>query len=66
MRRLEKLENERRCKLRAKEQDASKREKEYWEKMKHNRWGNKLHKFIKSNIHHVAIHVRTPYNLAVP
>jgi hypothetical protein len=66
MRKLEKLEKERRCKLRIEEQAASKREKEYWEKVKRDRWGNKLHEFIKSNFHYATIPLRTPYNLAIP
>jgi hypothetical protein len=66
MRRLEKLEKEKRCKLQAEERAASKREKEYWKKVKRDGWGNKLHKFIKSNSNQATTPVRTPYNLVVP
>jgi hypothetical protein len=66
MRRLEKLDKEKRSKLRAEERAASKREREYWEKVKRDGWGNKLHEFIKSSTNQGATPVRTPYNLAVP
>jgi hypothetical protein len=52
--------------LRAEERAASKREKEYWKKVKRDGWDDKLHEFIKSNSNQVATPVRTPYNLAIP
>jgi hypothetical protein len=66
MRRLEKLEREKRCKKRVEERAANKKEKEYWEKVKRDGWGDELHELIKSSTDHPSMHVRTPYNLAVP
>jgi hypothetical protein len=62
MHRLEKLEKERRYLERAKERAAKKRERQYWDKVKLDGWGDKLHEMIKVNIQPE----RTPYNLSVP
>jgi hypothetical protein len=66
MHRLEKLQREKRCRERAEERAANKREKECWKKIRHDGWGDKLHELIKLNTNHPGMHVRTPYNLAVP
>ena len=66
MRRLEKLEKERRCRERAKERATKKLEKQYWDKVKYDGWGNKLHELIKANTHEEAMPKRTPYNLSMP
>ena len=66
MQRLERLEKERRCKLQAKKRAASKLENEYWEKVKHDGWGDKLHELIKSNNNQATTLIRIPYNLVVP
>jgi hypothetical protein len=66
MRRLEKLEKERRCLECTEERAAEERERQYWEKVKRDGWGDKIHKIIKANIHQEAMPGRTPYNLSVP
>ena len=62
---LEKLQREKRSRLRAEECASNKRNKQYWKKVKHDGWGDKLHEFIKANSEEAGMHVRTPYNLAV-
>jgi hypothetical protein len=66
MRRLEKLEKERRCLERTEQRAAKKLEKQYWDKVKRDGWGDKLHKLIKASIHQEAIPGRNPYDLSVP
>ena len=63
---LEKLEKERKGKKRAEEQAANKLEKAYWEKVKHDGWGDKLHDFIKRSAQDPSMVWQTPKNLAVP
>jgi hypothetical protein len=48
-RKVEKLEKARRTKQRADERAPTKKEKEYWDKVKEDGWGDKLHKFIKES-----------------
>jgi hypothetical protein len=57
---------ERRVKARAEERALQKREKQYWDNVKRNGWGDKLHEFIKVSAQNPHLMVRTPQNLVVP
>jgi hypothetical protein len=48
------------------ERAANKCEKDYWEQVKRNGWGDKLHEFIKASAQNPALSLCTPHNLAVP
>jgi hypothetical protein len=50
MSRLEKLEKEKRCLERAEERIAKKRERQYWDKVKHDGWSDKLHEIMTTSI----------------
>jgi hypothetical protein len=65
-RRLEKLEKAARTKARAEERAANKRYNDYWEKVKREGWGDKLHELIKANMRNPPLNLKTPQNLAVP
>jgi hypothetical protein len=60
---MEKLEK---AKERSEERAANKREKEYWEQVKHNGWCVKLHDFIKASAQNPTLNLHTPQNLIVP
>jgi hypothetical protein len=61
-----KLEKAAKSKARAEERAANKRYNDYWNKVKRDGWGDKLHELIKSNVRNPALNLRTPHNLAVP
>jgi hypothetical protein len=65
-RKLQKLEKMQKAKERTEKRAANKREKDYWEQVKRNGWGDKLHEFIKASAQNPALSLRTPHNLAVP
>jgi hypothetical protein len=65
-RRLEKLEKAAKSKARAEERATNKRYNDYWDRVKRNGWGDKLHELIKSSVRNPALNLRTPQNLAVP
>jgi hypothetical protein len=65
-RHVEKLEKDNRCQKRCEEQAANKWEKAYWEKVKHDEWGDKLHDFIKRSAQNPTMTLVIPKNLAVP
>jgi hypothetical protein len=64
--RLEKLEKAAKSKARAEERAPNKRYSDYWEKVKRDGWGDKLHELIKTNMRNPPLNLRTPQNLAVP
>jgi hypothetical protein len=58
-RRLEKLEKATKSKARAEERAANKRYNDYWDRVKRDAWGDKLHELIKSNVRNPALNLRT-------
>jgi hypothetical protein len=64
--RLQKLEKTAKNKARTKERATNKRYNDYWEKVKHDGWGDKLHNLIKANMRNPTPNLRIPQNLVVP
>jgi hypothetical protein len=52
--------------LKHEERAANKRYNDYWEKVKREGWGDKLHELIKANMRNPPLNLKTPQNLAVP
>jgi hypothetical protein len=63
---LEKLEKLQKAKEKAEERATNRREKDYWEQVKRDGWGDKLYDFIKASAQNPALLMRTPHNLVVP